>query len=435
MFLCALSAVCGYGAETPADVAREDSFFAQNIGNTVEHSPLNDSYQLWGWGVISYYYYLYLHFFADYPWVIRVAYFVIIMCCLGFISLLFFMGADVYLRTRKSKTLAKIKELYLEKLKGVCYAEVENLSIEEISRRLDYKDRNWKEWEYPLWALVFIEVTLYTNTQNPNLTNIQRAMKLVGFTDHVEKKLIHGRRKTKLRIMEAVRLTNMQLPNSIVTRLVNDKYVLLRRSSRMYYMFTTKDDPYAFFEEGNVMDVMCTTWYKMELHEIFRKIHDSGRATPLFVPIIQKMDNQGLVAFMMQEIAYWGTDEDVRFLFNYFDSPNFMYRHASFICMGIRRFKDAEDIMHKIFYKQTELLRRSILNAVLAIRSGRSVPFFVDAFNNSVSDYTRRTALRCLWLYGDEGRGEFCRLRSKAQENEQILFKHVENPIINDDEL
>ena len=38
----------------------------------------------------------------------------------------------------------------------------------------------------------------YTNVQNPNLTNIQRVMKLIGFTDYVERQLILGKRKDKV---------------------------------------------------------------------------------------------------------------------------------------------------------------------------------------------------------------------------------------------
>lgn len=77
----------------------------------------------------------------------------------------------------------------------------------------------------------------------------------------------------------------------------------------------------------------------------------------------------------MHEIAYWGTDQEVKYLFSYFDSPNFLCRNAAFACMGIRRFDEAEEVMLGLFYKQTEILRRSILNALLAIGSGIRVHF------------------------------------------------------------
>jgi hypothetical protein len=53
----------------------------------------------------------------------------------------------------------------------------------------------------------------------------------------------------------------------------------------------------------------------------------------------------------MHEIAYWGTDQEVKYLFSYFDSPNFLCRNAAFACMGIRRFDEAEEVMLGLFYK------------------------------------------------------------------------------------
>ena len=34
------------------------------------YSGADDVYQLWGWNILRYYYYLYRHLFVDYPWVV-----------------------------------------------------------------------------------------------------------------------------------------------------------------------------------------------------------------------------------------------------------------------------------------------------------------------------------------------------------------------------
>lgn len=331
-----------------------------------ELSPLTQVYQLWGWNIPRYYYYLFVHMFVGYPWVVRVAYAIIICCCIGFLVLVVALAADVMLRRRYDE----IREKYLERLKDVCYAEVENLPTEEISRRIGYEPRKWKDWEMRIWGNVFIEVSRFTNTQNPNLTNIQRAMALVGFTGYVERELANGKRLSKIRLIQTVRLTNMQLPNSLVTRLVNDKDEQLRKASRLYYMCTSKDDPYMFFEEESKLGLHFSMWDMMELHEIFRKVNESGRPTPMFVPIIQRVGNPRIVAFMIKEIAYWGSDQEMRYVMDYFEADDFALRRAAFESMGIRRFAESEKVMERVFYKQTEANRRAILNAVLAIGSG-----------------------------------------------------------------
>ena len=400
-----------------------------------EMSPLTQAYQLWGWNVPRYYYYLFVHLFAGYPWVVRVAYAIIILCCIGFLVLVVVMTVDVIIRRRDRKKYEKIRNKYLEKLKNVCYAEVENLPTEEISRRIDYKPRRWKDWEMRLWANVFIEVSRFTNTQNPNLTNIQRAMRLVGFTDYVEHQLANGSRLSKLQMIHTVRLTNMQLPNSLVARLVNDKDEQLRRASRLYYMCTSKDDPYVFFEEESKLGITFSQWDMMELHEIFRLVHEGGRPAPLFVPILQRVGNHGVIAFMIQEIAYWGSDQEMRYVMDYFESDDFLLRCAAFKCMGVRRFAESEKAMERVFYKQTEANRRVILHSLLSINSGRAVSFYRDTYHGASSGFTRRTALRCLWLSGTKGRTAFYTLKAEAAPDDRILFEHVESPIINSDAI
>ena len=400
-----------------------------------EYSPLHDTYQLWGWNILRYYYFLYVHYFAEYPWVVRVAYMVIIFCCLAFLVLLVAMCVNVYLRRRNRKRLAKIREKYLEPLKDVCYAEVENLPTEEIKRRIGYEERKWKKWEMRLWSQVFIEVSVFTNTMNPNLTNIQRAMRLVGFVDYVERQLIYGKNRDKVKLLQTVRLTNMRLPNSIVARLVNDKSLPLRKAARLYHMVASKENPYDFFEEDTTRVPVFTTWDMMELHEIFSRISEANRPTPRFVPILQKIENPEFRAFLMCETAWWGTDSEVRYLMRYFDDDNFTVRRAAFACMGIRKFAEAEKPMQDVFYKQTENQRRTILRACLAIGSWRNVPFFVEAYNSSTADFTRRTALRCLWASGAQGHAAFHRLLAKANPEDKILFDHVECELINHDAL
>ena len=399
-----------------------------------ELSPLTQAYQLWGWNIPRYYYYLFVHLFAGYPWVVRVAYGVIIFCCIAFMVLTVAMTVDVYIRWRNRKKFDEIKEKYLEKLKSVCYAEVENLPTEEIKRRMDYKERKWKDWEMRQWANVFIEASRFTNTQNPNLTNIQRAMRMVGFTDYVEAQLMHGKRTVKLKMIQTVRLTNMQLPNSTVTRLVNEKDDKLRMAARLYYMCTSKDDPYLFFEEETKKGMRFSLWDMMELHEIFHRVKEGGGRPPLFVPILQRVVNPKILSFMIEETGYWGTDQEMRYIMDFFESDDFNYRRSAFRAMGIHRFAEAEKSMERSFHKQNENLRREILNSLLVINSGRAITFFRDTYNSSISSFTRRTALRCLWMSGASGRAVFDSLQANAKENEKILFQHVESPIINYEE-
>jgi len=78
----------------------------------------------------------------------------------------------------------------------------------------------------------------------------------------------------------------------------------------------------------------------------------------------------------MHEIAYWGTDQEVKYLFSYFDSPNFLCRNAAFACMGIRRFDEAEEVMLGLFYKQTEIFASVYTQCFVGHRFGYPCTFF-----------------------------------------------------------
>ena len=219
-----------------------------------------------------------------------------------------------------------------------------------------------------------------------------------------------------------------------MARLVNDRDMSLRKAARLYYMLANKDDPYAFFE-NDTLETEFTAWDKVELHQLFSNLRAADRALPALVPMIERATNPEIGSFLIRETAYWGNEADVRNLMQYFTSKEMAYREASFVGLGLRRFSEAERAMQHEFFNQTEYLRRVILNALLEIRTGMAINFFVNAYYFSTSYYTKRTALRCLWLYGPEAQMRFSQLKNEASSDMLILFEHVENPIINHDDV
>ena len=94
-----------YGAEELPDSARREESYEHT-----EYSPLRTTYEVWGWNIPRYYYYQYLHIFADYPWVVRVAYGIVFFCIIGFFFIALAMFIDVYY-TERSKRLMIIRML------------------------------------------------------------------------------------------------------------------------------------------------------------------------------------------------------------------------------------------------------------------------------------------------------------------------------------
>ncbi len=147
-------------------------------------------------------------------------------------------------------------------------------------------------------------------------------------------------------------------------------------------------------------------------------------------PLIRQLSNPEIAAFFIKETAYWGTDTEVGYLEEYFDSPEQSFRKAAFEGVGLRRFAQAEEKMKACFWNQSEAIRRVILESILKIRSGKSVDFMRTAFYDSASRFTKRTALMCLWQYDENGQAAFREMQKTASPDEAVLFEQIGRNLI-----
>lgn len=362
--------------------------------------------------------------YAEFAWAVRTSYAIVLTCCAAVILLSIVMAYDVFNRRRKAKRYAELQELYGQPLRELARSD-RKMSETEVAEKLNKNgDSQWSYAYRLLWIDLFIEVRIETDIQNEGLANMKQAMQILGLVDFMETRLIQGKDSEKLRIIQAVRLLEMAIADSVMARLVNHRHAELRKAARFYYMLVNRDNPYRFFEQDEVGGDLLT-WDSLELHQLFADCVAMGKRLPSFIPLMERSRNPELVSFLILETAYWGSHEEVRFLTSYFRSPHTSLRLSAFQAMGLRRFSEAENDLKEVFYAQTEELRRVILRSLLEIKSGNSILFFGEAYRNSASDQTRLTALACLWLSGAEGQTHFLQLKDQSSVSEQPLFNHV----------
>lgn len=200
-------------------------------------------------------------------------------------------------------------------------------------------------------------------------------------------------------MIQAARLLEVQLPDCVMAGIVNNRNVRLRKAARFYYMLTNRDDPYPFFANDK-MNASFPVWDKLELHQLFEDCVRAGKKLPSFIPLIRQLSDPRIAALFIREAAFEG--------------------------VGLRRFAEAEEALKNCFFKQPEHLRRVILESLLTIRSGASSEFFREVLLDSASQFTRRTALYCLWRYDDRGRALFAEMKRSAAADDLVLFNHVE---------
>lgn len=364
--------------------------------------------------------------YAQYPWVVQVSYLIVLLCVLGVILLAGLMGWDIYRRKRDARLFHTLESKYYGILKGIADAD-HLLSQAELYARIAPESVSETSEAFRMqWIELFILLRADTDMKEPAATNIRHAMEMLGLNEFMEHRLTYGADKEKLRVIQAARLLDMQLPDSVMATIVNNRDVRLHKAARFYYMLINRDDPYLYFENEKMNDPF-TVWDRLELHQLFKDCHDAGKRLPSFIPLIRQLSNPEIAAFFIRETAYWGSDAEVGYLVEYFDAPDQRFRKAAFEGMGLRRYAAAEEPMKACFFNQSEPMRRIILESLLAIGSGKSVDFIREAFYASASRFTKRTALRCLWRYNDEGRAVVREMRSRAAADERLLFEQLDN--------
>ncbi len=314
---------------------------------------------------------------------------------------------------------------YHEPLLSIAKAD-KILSEEELSAMIHPELVEETSYAYNIkWIELFISLRADTELGEIAVTNLQNTLTLLGLTNFMENRLALGKERDKLRVIQAARVLNIPLANNLMSQLVNSRYLPLRKAARFYYILTNEDDPYLFFEEKETVEDFLV-WDEMELHQLFEDCQKLGKHLPSFIPLMRQITDSKKIAFFIRETAYWGSPAEVHYLTEYFHSPNPEFRKAAFEGMGIRKFAESEEAMYAEYYDQPETLRRTILESLLAIKSGKAVPFLREAYQNSASRFTKRTALLCLWLYNAEGQQAFLELKETASPHERILFEHVE---------
>lgn len=398
--------------------------------DTVIDRPWEKYISIYNWDYLKHHLYTLLGVYKGYPWTVWVSYGVIVVSSVAMIALLYVMLWDVYVRKKNDRAYRELKAKYYDKLKALVASEKE-LTEDEIRDRLDMTPES--QFGY-VQNLQFIDLLLKLRMETAftphTLLNLQRVVRAMGLYEFMEKRLIAGRDRDKMKIIQAIRLLHMEIADSLMARLINHREAGLRKAARLYYILSNEEDPFRYFE-NNASDKDFLPWDKLETHQLFEDCTRLNKRLPSFIPILGQGQNALFTEFLIKETAYWGSKKESDFLLTYLDSDNESLRKAAIEGVSMRNPDKAAELLTERYYRQPEQLRRAILHALLVIAPIASISFFREAYENTASLLTKRIALYCLWNAGDAGRDTFRRLKETARPNEKILFEHVENEIIN----
>ncbi len=384
-----------------------------------------DGYEFSGFQYIEYYLKIWANGFFEYPWVVRVSVLILLACMCSVLFLTVMLVVDKFVDRRLRRYRKKMQDKYYDVLCSVFSEKdtMEDLAIRERAGLTDKDMKKWKGWRMFVIGDIFVDAKAAKYDEYKQ-ENVKAAARVFGLQTFLENTMTFGSGKNRIKALRCSQFLMLDLPESILVRMLDSRNHTMRKEVRMYYLWLSDYSPFRFFNDEKV-DYEYRPWDSLEVHHLLRARRRAGKEVPSLVPVVNECPNEQMKACLIREVAYWGSDEEVQSMERYLTNPSSIFRLAAIQCMGIARCREAEEQLQEVYPMQPENLRVATCDAVTRIGSGKAVPFFVKCYEGSEVQQTKFNILRCLMNYSSQGKHEFERLEQKADAKDEIIFKQV----------
>lgn len=394
--------------------------------------PLHHVQFTW-WDSLLYYYYYLQHVYSDYAFVVRFSYFMTVLSVLSIFSMTVLMVIIFIRRKRAQRYQHYLRGKWWDKAVEIIECERE-LSLDEVAEitgnAVDGIYKRWQRREHlAMLSEIFAEVRARRRgaaANKPLYHNLRMLMEYTGIREYMEVTLREGMGVDKMLLMQMAQQFHLSITESTLSRFFDTENVALRKVTRFYYMYRSKEDPFRFLEQGG--DDHYVQLDNLWTHRILEMRSRGKKSIPPLSPYIERAKDERFRALLIRETGWWGTDKDMEHITKYLTCDSDLCRQASIEALGRKRYKGAEDRLQACYQLQTEQIRRTVLYALLNIGSGHSLDFIANVCRTTTSDATAREALHCLWHYNARARQLFLTFKEKAGEKYYHDFDYIASP-------
>lgn len=380
------------------------------------------TYEFTGMEYFGYYLTQWMNAYMGYPFVVKASVAVLVMSIFMVFLLTFALMYDKFNNARKERFYRNLQKRYGDVLLSL-FADKHVYTDEQVLEMTQFKDEKWKGWKMFFVGRLMVEIKSKVY-DDYNFANVDAAVRVFGLHQFVENEMTFGSFNNRIKSMQLSQFLMINVAESILVRLLNSSSHVLRKEVRMYYLWLSEYEPFRFFTDPKV-DYEYRPWDSLEVHHLLRARRMSGKEIPSLVPVVSSCPDLQLKSCLIREVAYWGTYEDIVKIRSYITDQEPYYRRAAIQCMGIARFEFGEQALEHAYSQQSEELKEETLYAILRIRSGKALPFYVGAYGEAGTATTKFAILMCMWWYNSESRETFEILENSASETDEILFKEV----------
>lgn len=359
---------------------------------------------------------------SSFPFVIQVAIFFIMFSCTATATLMI----NVF-TVRRAKQL---KEIIVKDHRPKIFSFLRNILISSE----DYTDKEvytlWEEQFGPLNKKAYISLI-------PTLEDVAKQEKqLIGTPNYnaiitglkvdtyLEKRLDFSNTRVRLRAFQSLSRLELTISDSKILPHTYARNTSLRKESRASYVGVSNNDPFKFFELDNEMN----QWDHISLMQQF-ELHHSDKL-PNFSKWIKYSKDKAQILFFVKLVSHFRQEQSIGTVVELLNHEDHSIRREAILAVGKMQVKDVENQLIKMYFTQTLVCQNAIIEAVSYINSGKSLGFLKMAYELASNHDSKKLIAEVIYLYGRTGKQLFKELVSKAEGFDQLILKHVENPLI-----
>lgn len=374
-----------------------------------------------GLSLIKYYWYLIKSFYAGYPWQMVTSYNITFACIAGVAIVFSMFWFRVYREQQRKKKEKALEAYYTDKFRMVLGSadEYDAHEVLEILGKTEEELLNVDPYYFSL-LLEKVRMEMYELVFLPNM---QVLAYVLGVTHHCEKHLLEH--NDVFKTLQLLLMLQITVNEGRLANYVNHSDPLIRMMARLNFIICSVNEPYRYLLED--LNEEQSLYRPMILNYVFGWMMYQDKHMPNFLNLAERVENEDSASYLIHEVAYWGKEQEKKDVRNLFLSPRLKVRSAAIQVVATLGDRESEDKLMESYFMQPEHIRREVLQALLAINSGKQTEFFKLAYEQSASRETREVALNCLYKYGNSGRRLFEIMRSEADEETRRLIDQIDS--------
>lgn len=376
--------------------------------------PDGQSVDFYGIEVLNYYLKQFLVFFSDYPIQIQILYAVILICIATSAVVFILFMVKVQRNLRKQRQYNKANKELREGFYMVLVSE-DPPTVEYLELACDKSIDKIKTYSPRILSQIISELCMDLSVELNYIPNADPLCTLTGVKTFYERNLLNSH--DVLYTLQNLVNMHIRVSEGLLAIYINHHNTNIRHLSRICHIISTETEPYRYLVQD--LSEKQSLWRPMALHRLFGWLKANEKQMPQFLVLAEGLEHDETSAFLIEEVAYWGSNKEKDSLHELFLSPRYNIRIAALRAVTILRDEKQEQYAIDSYDEQPENIRREVLKAVRSINSGRHTDFFLQAYRYSSSKATREVALTCLYSYGEEGRRTFELLRQELIELQQ----------------